>query len=430
MGFGNNELTSESATHHRLFIIILAISLLSRLFLLNVPAFAVFDESVYVDAAYNIAWLEPPPLEPIFLGSRVSVVTVSPVEVYGEYPLGQDFNYEHPPLAKVIMAFFVWVFSSDRVSYFWARVPSVLMSLVALVSFYGVCLNFLDRKYSCLAVFVLSFESLFWIQSRIAVLDIYMLGFMLLGMWLYLKGYVGCSILAFSLSILSKTVGVLGLLAIVVYEAVSWKPDRETLSRILYLVGGSATVTFLVYSVLMRFVGVSKSPFEALKMMSFGLFSRSDWASAIVSGAMPISQPWNWLMNEKPIHYAWIFDPKTGAVMLDMWGRMTPAVIFLAIPILAVVGYRAINHRESVATFTFISFMVMFLPYFLTSLVREQFLHHMVAAVPMLVLGITYWLRDQPKPFQLGYLGLILFCWIWYYPYRFLWYLPALSFFG
>jgi predicted membrane-bound dolichyl-phosphate-mannose-protein mannosyltransferase len=441
------EKVAKAIVAHKLFLIVLIVGIVLRLFLLNTPVFGIFDESVYVTTAYNMLYLEPVIPDPTFLGSSIDVLTLNPIDVYGEPTLGQDYNYEHPPLAKMIIAGFLWIFSPTVTSYFWARIPSIIFGSIAIISIYGIVLSLTEKKnYAVMAAFILSFEHLFWIQSRVAVLDIYVVGFMLLGMWMYIKGKIWFAIPLFSAAILSKTVGIFGLIGIIIYDLIihtrnsegfNVQIDISCLKRIGKVFFGTGILTFILYTVMIQFVGITKNPFNAIGMMNYALLERSDWGRIILSGSMPISQPWNWLFNQHPIRYSWVFDPNSGAVMVDVWGQMSPAIIFLVIPIMVWCFYDAYKTGNRITTFAVVMFLSLYMPYFFSSFIREQFIHHMLLAIPPVVIGITAWLMNQKQSFVAGYLGLVAICWIWQYPYYYLWmylsvpaYLPPLSFFG
>jgi predicted membrane-bound dolichyl-phosphate-mannose-protein mannosyltransferase len=411
----------------------------------------VFDEVVYITDAYNMARLTPTPLQPQFLGHPIAVTgaVYNFTQIYGSYSLGQDFNIEHPPLAKAIMALSVRIFSPNVVSYFWLRVPSVIMSVAALIGLYGIALLFVEKKYATLATLILSFDILFWVHSRFALLDIYMLGFMLVGMWLMLKAYMNpkhhhriymaCAVVFFTLATMSKITGIIGFFVVALYlliENCNWKTLKNLSLQFIVL----GATTLIVYTVLLQFFGLRHNPIDQLNLMRYGLFARQNWKLVLILGVAPISQPWDWLFNEKAIHYAYIYDPSTAMPMVDIWGRINPAIIFASIPVLVFAAYLMIGKRDKLSTLGFIWFMAMWLPYIIpTWLGQEQFLHHMLAAIFPLVLMITDWLRAQNKWFIAGYIGFVIGAWLWYYPYPFLWFyifgaapypLPPLGFFG
>jgi hypothetical protein len=129
----------------------------------------VFDETYYVNAARVIAGAHMNP------GDRY----------YGAAPAGSDPNAEHPQLAKVLIALSIDLGGDTPVAW---RISAVVFSLAALLM-----LNWLVRCagggpwLAVGATAIASFENLWVVSGRIAVLDIYCVPFMLAGAAFYLR---------------------------------------------------------------------------------------------------------------------------------------------------------------------------------------------------------------------------------------------------
>ncbi len=417
---------------HRLAIIFLAVFLVLDLFLLAVPSFPVFDEIIYIPVAYNMMRLTPQPLQPTILGAPITVGAAFNLTRYYPYrPLGVDYNVEQPPLAKFIIGVSLYAFSPNVTSYLWARVPSVIMSIIALISMYGIGLVlFKSKRWALLSMVFLNFDTLFWVHSRIALPDIYQLAFMMVGILLYLKNHKCVSMGFFALSILSKLTGIFGLVAVIIYDVVTRRSKKVIASNMLYA-GLCFALTFIGYAVLVQFFGMSQNP-----VTNFFYYVKwvkgASWTFALVTSNPPVSQPWNWLFNQQPVRYAWIFDPTTSYPIISIWGQLNPALIFFTIPVLFWTGYMMVTERDTTATLLFIWFMATWLPYFGLSLFgQEQFIHHFLSTVPCLSLAIVNWLRTQHRVFTVGFTVFLLLGWFMAYPYPFLWlYLSGVSPFG
>ena len=407
---------------HRAVVILLIAFVFLFLFLLGVPNFSIYDEVVYVPVAYNMMGLKPEPLKPMVLGRPIVIASnFNLTRYYPNQTLGQDFNVEQPPLAKAIMGIFVRTFSPNVVSYFWARVPSVIMSVIALVSIYGIGLILLkDKRYALLAMAFLNFDTLFWTMSRAALLDIYTLAFMMLGILLYLKNHKYASTVFFALSILCKYVGVFGLIAVVLYDFTRQSKKRALVENFFH-VSLCGALVFLSYTILIQFFGVSHNPITNI-LLYVTWAKKMDWTLTLVQGASPVSQPWGWLFNQTPVKYAWVFDPGTGLPLITVVGQMNPAIIFMAIPVLFYSGYEMVKSKTSANTLPLIWFLSAWMPYLVLSLLgQEQFIHHFLLGVPAVCLAIVYWLRSQSKAFVIGYVMFTFVAWLWMYPYPLLW---------
>jgi len=366
--------------------------------------------------------LTPQPLIPRFLGNPVTVAGSLNLTIY--YPnrtLGQDFNLEQPPLGKVIIGFFVYAFSPNVVSFFWARVPSVIMGAVALVSIYGIGLTiFNEKKWALLSMVFLNFDTLFWIHSRAALLDIYMLAFMMVGIFLYLRNRPYLSMFFLALSTLSKWTGIFGLFIVLIYSLVQREDNlKQWVKQSVINISLCASIVFIMFTVLLQFFGVSHNPFTEI-MLYLKWNSSINWTLSLVQG-VPSSQPWAWLFNQTPVRYAWLFDPATNLALISFWAQMNPAIIFMAVPVMAYASYDIYKTKSSSSTLILIWFMATWLPYFVISIGgAEQFIHHSLAMLVSVVLGVINWLRTQRKPFIIGYSAFVFAAWLWAYPYPFL----------
>ena len=360
---------------------------------------------------------------------------------YPNRTLGQDFNLEQPPLGKVIISIFVYTFSPNIVSYFWARVPSIIMSAIALVSMYGIGLTlFNEKKWALLSIIFLNFDTLFWIHSRAALLDIYMLAFMILGIFLYLRKHPYLSMIFFALSALSKWTGIFGLFAVLIYSLVQREGGmKHTVKQLVMSLSLCSVITFIGFTALLQLFGVSHNPITEI-MLYLKWNSNVNWTLSLIQG-VPSSQPWSWLFNQTPVRYAWLFDPATNLVLISFWAQMNPAIIFMAVPIMIYSGYDVFKTKNGVSALVLVWFMATWLPYFIISLGgAEQFIHHGLQMLVPVVLGIINWLRTQHKSFVIGYSIFVILAWLWAYPYPFLLLylagpspygpLPPLNFFG
>lgn len=129
----------------------------------------VFDERYYVSAARIIA------------GSRHTLG-----DVYaGASPVGTDPNGEHPQLGKLIIAAGMGVFGDNTVGW---RITAVMFGAAAILLLYWLVRCAGGGPWLALgAAGLASFDNLWVVHSRIAVLDIFVVPFMLAGIAFYLR---------------------------------------------------------------------------------------------------------------------------------------------------------------------------------------------------------------------------------------------------
>ena len=96
-------------------------------------------------------------------------------------------NPMHPPLAKQFMAWSIRIFGDAPLGW---RYPSVLFGALSIVAMYLCGLVLFAAQGPALATAVLAFlNQMVFVQSRIAMLDIYALAFDLFGIAAFMHGF-------------------------------------------------------------------------------------------------------------------------------------------------------------------------------------------------------------------------------------------------
>ena len=120
--------------------------------------------------------------------------------------LGIPSNLEYPPLAKLLIALSIKVFGDVTIAW---RLPSILFGTLAIPVLYLLTRTLADRKTALIAAFLLSFESLWFIHSSIAMLDIAAVSLALLALlffvrreWVWAGALLGLSMLAKEMTVL------------------------------------------------------------------------------------------------------------------------------------------------------------------------------------------------------------------------------------
>ncbi|MGH7426458.1 MAG: phospholipid carrier-dependent glycosyltransferase, partial [Candidatus Methylomirabilales bacterium] len=143
------------------------VSVGSRVLWLASPRLLIFDEHYYVNAARVILGLEASPF-------------------YAKSTPGKDPNREHPPLGKLALAGSIRAFGDGPVGW---RLPSVAFGSLAILAMYGLVRSVGGSRWLGVgASSLMAADTLFFVQGRVGMLDIFVLTFMLLGSALYLGG--------------------------------------------------------------------------------------------------------------------------------------------------------------------------------------------------------------------------------------------------
>lgn len=166
---------------------ILLLSLVLHALVMSIPDGFIFDEAHYVPAAIKTMNLEPA-------------------------------NAEHTPLAKIMMGVSIQIFGN----YWFAwRAPMVICSLLSTYLLYLIARKYFGERMSLVAASFLLFDTMFFVNGSIAILDVPAVTFGLLGIYLYLDKKYGWSGLALAVSFLMKELGLLLLGAVIVHALIT-----------------------------------------------------------------------------------------------------------------------------------------------------------------------------------------------------------------
>ena len=310
----------------------------------------IFDEWYYVNAARNIIG------RPMIFGyvGELTIVTSgsTPIEttryhtvtdVYPNATKLTDPNSEHPPLAKLIVAFSALLLGENAVAY---RLPSAIFGTLLLLFLYLAVKKLATDHVAFYAVTFLSFETLTFIHSRIFMLDIFMVSLMVLGFCLFLRGRYFAAGAAIGLSALSKEMGVIGLAVILSFIILERVATGDLRTRQTTEVAAKAMLGFALPVVLLSgsmAIWWNLSPSQQIQDITSLSSIRVDHynldGSYVDIGASyaqfgNISPPWLWLLNRNAIEY---FIRVIGdSLVVKYVGAMNPLLVYIMLP---AVGY-------------------------------------------------------------------------------------------
>jgi predicted membrane-bound dolichyl-phosphate-mannose-protein mannosyltransferase len=396
-------------TWDRLFLILLIVSVALRVVWLDVPngygtgGTLIFDEYYYVNVARNLLGLPQGP-DP----TRIPYPNAVP---------GTDPNQEHPPLAKLMIAASMKLLGDN--AWGW-RLPSVIMGSLSILLFYLLMKRVTKNgKYSFLATFLFSFDNLIFTDSRIAILDIFTLAFMLLGFFLYFSEKPKLSAVALALSTLTKIGGFYGFLVIVIFHVLRDVRPSELVKKwrtalvpkIKWLLPYAfyyAATGFIGLFVLDRFVS-GKDPIEHIKYIY-------TYTLALVR-PVPTgieSRPLDWLMNQVPIPYLGVSVSSGGQTYqtIAFWGAMNPFILYLAIPAMVYALYRYDERNSQVALLMLCWFAATFFPFFPLSYIgdRISYIFYFQNTVPAVAGAVALMFSNKhvPRSVVVAYVILVL----------------------
>jgi predicted membrane-bound dolichyl-phosphate-mannose-protein mannosyltransferase len=370
------------------------ISAALRLIWLDKPlGLLIFDESYYVNVARIILRLPQQP-------------NVFPNAIPGI----DSVNQEHPLLAKLLIALSMSIIGDN--GWGW-RIPSVVFGLLSIFVLY-LLLKKTGKSplIALMGTFLFSFDTLVFVHSRIATLDIFVLGFMLLGFYWYFSNRMNLSALGMALATLCKISGLYGILTLGAFHL-----GRELLSRgrkvdwqsllsvfekyaIVYL------VSFIVLMAVLDFLWAGyKNPFEHLSHIYSYTFALR--APDVRKPTDIWSYPWEWLVDQVKIHYATVnvsvfadHDVARTYASVDFIGAMNPTIVFLTIPAMAYNVYRYHETRSEFSLFMLAWFAMTYLPYFPAATFghRIMYIFYFLNTVPAVAASVAGMIVDQTPP--------------------------------
>jgi len=348
--------------------LITLVTLILHFIIINQPGTVLFDEYHYVGEARSI--------------------------IAGQGPV----NIVHPPLAKLFIISGIRLFGDCPFGW---RFFSVVFGTIAIVLFYFICrrLN-MPKGGPLLAAFVFAFENLNFMQSSLAMLDVYMVFFMLGGFLLYLSRYQISSGLSLCLSVLAKLTGVFAFITI----GIDWLLDRRRKFLTPAVIIVSSVLFFLVLLTALDSVifGYWINPIDRIRTM-LTLSGTMTFATAFQVAA---STPWSWLYQPNFIFYN--YNPQYLLIIsFTVWIVTIPVLIFMVWQ--TIKGDRACKFGLSWFIGTYVPIILLVL---VTN--RVTFLYYYYPVIGALCLGIgvvlakllQYW-KDNKKS-KSGQLSIIL----------------------
>jgi dolichyl-phosphate-mannose-protein mannosyltransferase len=279
---------------------------------------------------------------------------------------------DHPSLGKLFIVTGILVFGDNPIGW---RFFSVIFGTIIIFLFYMLLRRLNAAPVATwLATFLLALENLTFIQASVAMLDVYMLSFMLLAFWLYARRSYTLSGIAVGLSALAKISGALTLLPLVIHWLWTRKDKRIAFSRLVVL----APASFLILMPFTDFYIFRSLTNPVTRLLTmFDLTSSLTFASTDYSAA---SRPWEWVLKMETVTY-WYEPHYVSAVSFTVWALLIPATIYMV--------YRAIKSDQA-ATFGLSWFIGVYLVWIPVSLITDRlsYLYYFYPAIGAFCLGL------------------------------------------
>jgi dolichyl-phosphate-mannose--protein O-mannosyl transferase len=349
---------------------------------------------------------------------------------------GVAYEWVHPALAKLPMQLGILLFGED--SFGW-RFASALFGALGIGILYGLGRTLLGRRVGLLAAALLLLDGMWFVQSRTAMNDVFVVCFVMLA-YLTFYGYLTlpeprahrylwASGIFLGLAIATKwsacwSLGLLGLIALVREtrrsSALGWKDAPARLARmagvfvgapLLLYVGGYAQFFIMGHTV--------REWIELQRQMLWyhtHLKATHEWAS----------RWWSWPLLLRPV---WYHFADEGSRVSHIFALGNPALWWLFVPaVLYIAGWLArlrpdgAGASESTAlALVLAGFFGQWIPWALSP--RISYLYHMLPSVPFGCLAIAWILTRPrlPRALAWAYLLVVAASFVYFYPHYAAW---------
>ncbi|MBT4512711.1 MAG: phospholipid carrier-dependent glycosyltransferase [Chloroflexi bacterium] len=287
---------------------------------------------------------------------------------------GELGNLEHPPLGKLFIAAGIDLFGDNPWGW---RTFSVLFGVASIILFYLICQNLTSNRYiPLIATFIFAFENQSFVQSSVAMLDVYGLTLLLASFWLYLRGNYISSGIVLALSVLAKLSGVIGVVAIIGH----WLLVRrnEKWKGLKFVIVSPLAFILLMPALDWLAIGSLECPWDRIGFMRENLsvltFSNTTHDQ--------MSHPWTWIVSFKPMCF-W-YKP-------TYWASPSWTILALIIPSLCYAVYATIK-RSSLSLFAILWFISTYVSLIAIDLITDRimfkFYFYPTIGAICLVLGV------------------------------------------
>ncbi len=370
-------------------------------------------------------------------------------------PYADNCNLEHPFLSKAFIAAGISLFGNNDFGW---RIFDALLGTMSIPVVFGICWSITkDPRLSVFAAYLIGFETLFFIQSSIAVIDIQMIFFSLLAFLVYLANIrvwrldrITLSAILLGISALNKETAVFLVAFLVVYNLLFGTGDGRTrfLSSLRMLI-----IVIVVFAAgLQLYVTLFGNPqtttfvADIQYILKYGgslrcLPTSCGWGF-YGNGQAPWITPFSWMTYYPAVGYfvsRELVNNVPKYVLLGYWGVTDFFEIWLTwiwVPYVGYLAYKLWTSRAAIvqdvttalnidtpsfrlASFALLWYLIAYLPYIgLYVYGRVTYPYYMLPVMPAIAIGCAFLLTRKWFPREVAYvlLGGVFLWFFLYYP--------------
>lgn len=317
----------------------------------------------------------------------------------------ENQNWEHPPFAKLLISLGVRWFGDEPFGW---RFMSVVFGAFTLVGMYRLAYEIFgkDRRAAWICVSLTLFNQLLYVQARIAMLDTFMMGFLIWSLayfvqaidaevlspkWIRISGvFMGLAIACKWFSLVPWVMcGSLFFL-----QAIRLRSKSRFIDLFLYWILLPALAYYLTF---IPYLFITRSPpYTVWELLTSFQARMLDGQKRVVNTHPYMSQFWEWIIMKRPIWYAFDREGSDGEWVRGVLLLGNPAIMWgglLAILALIVAFFR----ERSKSVFLILYFYFGFAFCWVAIPRKVAFYYYYYPAGMMLSLAITYWILKSKR---------------------------------
>lgn len=236
----------------------------------------------------------------------------------------QTERNEHPPLAKLIVVGGIEAFGDN--AWGW-RVFPIIFGTSALVMFYFICRKLeMGRTGTNIALFLLAFENMVFVQNHVAMLDVYYVTIMFAAFLLFINKRYLLAGVGIGLSALAKLNGALAAVVVFIHWLFSRRQKR---SWWFALTAVFTVVTFVEFLILFQFL-ITRQFTSALDPIAI-VKNMLQLSGSLTFGNVEhpaLSYPWEWIISYKPMAF-YVGPHYNSAISFTVWALTIPSFLYM-----------------------------------------------------------------------------------------------------
>ncbi len=317
----------------------------------------------------------------------------------------ENQNWEHPPFAKILISLGVRWFGDEPFGW---RFMSVVFGAFTLVGMYRLAYALFgnDRRAAWVCVSLTMFNQLLYVQARIAMLDTFMMGFLVWSLYYFVYAidplgfdprwvrragvFMGLAVACKWFSLVPWVMCGVLLLA----QSIRLKSRGRFLDVLIYWIALPMVVYYLTF---MPYLYIKREPaYTVWELLTDFQTRMLDGQKRVVNSHPYMSTFTDWIIMKRPIWYA--FDKEgpqdeyvRGVILLGnpaiMWGGLVAIIGLVA----------AFFWERSKATFLILYFYFGFALCWIAIPRKVAFYYYYYPAGMMLSLALTYWIIKSKR---------------------------------